>query len=457
MATGRCYATCHVVTPSGSGANSGADWNNADAGLPATLTRGDTYYLADGSYGSYSVNTPGSTMVTIKKAIAPDHCTDTGWNAGTMGSSQAIFTGIKFSGNGTANNVTFDGNSAATTQGCGTITGAAASDCGIMVDNSSCSGGTDACDSPILIGTVPNPGVAGVLLQGMEWKGNGSNLSEKNFNYTIQGSTFTANHIYGHDTGCVYIQQYGGSRTVKNSYFWKNKSGSDCHGQYAYNGSSVSSVTEFNNVYRDFNGTAIYWFDATTSSNLAFYNNLYWESTSPPLPTGTGNGILACGNGAACSNVTFVQNTVVNQQGSYDCGLQLAGLGGSTCTNCIAENNIWYTNQNENISLGGLATEDYNTFINNVGVNSNPGSGAHDVYVASAGPNPFVNWLSGNFHLASVNTNWTGGVTLSLPFNVDADGFTRGAGGIWARGAYQFNGSSSSGPNPPTNLTVVPH
>jgi len=32
------FASCHVVTSSGSGSQTGADWNNAYAGLPATLT-----------------------------------------------------------------------------------------------------------------------------------------------------------------------------------------------------------------------------------------------------------------------------------------------------------------------------------------------------------------------------------------------------------------------------------
>src|ERR1035441_128305 len=95
-------AACHVVTAAGGGSKTGADWNNAYAGLPATLVRGDTYYLADGSYGSYSLNTAtsGTTQITIKKAIASDNCTSTGWNVATMGSAQATFTQIANSGGG---------------------------------------------------------------------------------------------------------------------------------------------------------------------------------------------------------------------------------------------------------------------------------------------------------------------------------------------------------------------
>ena len=51
-------AACHTVTPSGSGSQTGADWNNAYAGLPGTLVRGDIYYLADGNYGNHLSSAP---------------------------------------------------------------------------------------------------------------------------------------------------------------------------------------------------------------------------------------------------------------------------------------------------------------------------------------------------------------------------------------------------------------
>src|SRR5579864_6394310 len=94
VASRRAEAGCHVVTSAGAGTKNGADWNNAMAGVPATLVRGDIYYLADGIYSPYTFTTPdsGTTPVTIKKAVAADHCIETGWNASTMGSSQAIFS-----------------------------------------------------------------------------------------------------------------------------------------------------------------------------------------------------------------------------------------------------------------------------------------------------------------------------------------------------------------------------
>ena len=60
------FAACHAVSASGAGSHTGADWNNSYAGIPGTLTRGDIYYLADGSYGSYSFSQATSGTTTYR-------------------------------------------------------------------------------------------------------------------------------------------------------------------------------------------------------------------------------------------------------------------------------------------------------------------------------------------------------------------------------------------------------
>ena len=58
----------HYILDGASG--NGSSWSNAWDSLPSTLVRGDTYYIADGSYGSYTFNDAqsGSTLIYIKKA-----------------------------------------------------------------------------------------------------------------------------------------------------------------------------------------------------------------------------------------------------------------------------------------------------------------------------------------------------------------------------------------------------
>ncbi|PKN76497.1 MAG: hypothetical protein CVU51_17530, partial [Deltaproteobacteria bacterium HGW-Deltaproteobacteria-1] len=62
---------------------------------PASLVRGDTYYIADGIYSEHTFNDAesGTTYISIKKATAGDHGTDTGWQS-SYGDGQAVFKGL---------------------------------------------------------------------------------------------------------------------------------------------------------------------------------------------------------------------------------------------------------------------------------------------------------------------------------------------------------------------------
>lgn len=106
-----------LVVPNGIAANiyirdggtgDGSAWDNALDDLPATLTRGNTYYIADGNYATYTFNdaVSGGTLITIKKATGSDHGTETGW-VSTYGDGSAVFaTEVIF----TTSNWVFDGN-----------------------------------------------------------------------------------------------------------------------------------------------------------------------------------------------------------------------------------------------------------------------------------------------------------------------------------------------------------
>ncbi len=90
---GFASAADHYVRQGATGSGAGSDWTNAYTILPSTLTRGDTYYLADGSYGSYTFDDPnsGSVGIAIVKATASSHGTNTGW-VDSYGDGQATFT-----------------------------------------------------------------------------------------------------------------------------------------------------------------------------------------------------------------------------------------------------------------------------------------------------------------------------------------------------------------------------
>jgi hypothetical protein len=88
------YAANHYIRAGATGSNNGSDWENAWTNMPVSYTRGDTYYVADGTYtGERTLNTAesGSTYIYIKKATASEHGTETGWNSG-YGDGTAVFT-----------------------------------------------------------------------------------------------------------------------------------------------------------------------------------------------------------------------------------------------------------------------------------------------------------------------------------------------------------------------------
>jgi hypothetical protein len=76
------------------GAATGADWTDAYTALPSVLVRGNTYYIADGTYGAYTFDdaVSGTSVITIRKATVASHGTETGWD-NTYGDGVTTFAG----------------------------------------------------------------------------------------------------------------------------------------------------------------------------------------------------------------------------------------------------------------------------------------------------------------------------------------------------------------------------
>jgi hypothetical protein len=450
------FAACHTVAPSGSGSKTGADWNNAYAGIPSTLVRGDVYYLADGSYPAYTFSSGGSgtTAIEIRKAQSYDNCTSTGWNTSTMGSSQARFVGDPAL-SVTGPYFTMNGNGKTTAAGCGGGPGTTVisepptpSDCGIaLVGSGNQNGGAT---------NIVNIRSSNLTLNYIELVGSGNNANDLEIFGAGGGGYLTITHMYGRNSGCVYVQDVGTNSTIDHSYFWGTEvygAPGGCHGQAEFENGGTNNGVRSNNVYRDITGTAVWTFaaGAGTNNNWQFYNNVVFFSSPKNSFGGLSDAVLDCINsGVMCTNFTFVQNTIVNcladgVWGAIPCGIQFENGNGSF----VAENNVWYSNPSGRISFccsGTSITENYNSFINN-GVS--PGSGSHDVNVASGAPNLFVNWQGGNFTLAVDNSDWNNRLALSSPFNMDAAGNPFSSD----RGAYQFGGGSGA-PAPPTGLAA---
>jgi hypothetical protein len=470
------FAACHAVTPSGSGAKTGADWNNAYAGLPATLARGDIYYLADGNYGNHlSLATAASGTLTIelRKAQSYDYgtgssCTASigaGWSTATMGSAQAYWqsTGsgqIVDVGAGGYWIINGNGNNASTLEvGCGgvqahppsTMKGAApeAAACGIKIDDSTCtSTATDGCDGG---SGVMNGGGANITWESVEWFGqglnsDGNNNSETYFWFAKPPLTgVTISHSYLHNGGTTYLTVVNGgwnNGSFDHNYVWGVFDGTTNHGEAIQLQGSNSGDVVHHNIFRDqqTNGDMVAVITGT-QADMAFYDNVDYCSAGGTSTTCRHNdGVIGCFNSQTCSNYLIYNNTFSFPS---NCGWNVTG-GPSTMT---VENNLWYGCGSVGMS-GGTNTIDYNSFLNS----SQSAVGSHDVSNASA-PNPFVSASAGNFNLSSDNAVWNNRLDLSgvgAQYDLDMNGvmFTTD------RGAYQY-APAPQAPQPPTHLTAT--
>jgi hypothetical protein len=457
--------TCFAVTPSGSGAATGADWNNAKAGISGTLVRGAIYYLADGNYGNHlslSTSASGSLVIELRKAQSYDfgsgaNCTSSigaGWSTGTMGSAQAIW---RSTGTGTivtlgsAGFYTFNGNgnNAGTLEvGCGGVQssppanqkGAAPNPaaCGILIDDSTCTAtANNGCDGG---NGILNGGGANIIWESVEWFGQGLNTNGNNNSETYlwfaNGGTLTnvaISHSYLHNAGTTYLTVVAGgwnSGSFDHNYVWGTFDGSVNHAeavqlQGSNGGSGADNI--HHNIFRDqqTNGDVVAVISGSQTFN--FYDNVDFCSTGGTSTTCRHNdGVIGCFNTQTCAGVQIYNNTFSFPS---NCGFNVSG-GPSTMT---YETNLFYNCGSVGMT-GGTNTVDYNSYLNS----AQSAVGAHDVS-NNAAPNPFVSLGAGNFNLSSDNALWNNRLSLGSPYNIDLYGNTY----TTDRGAAQFVSSST--------------
>jgi hypothetical protein len=73
--------TARYVRQGANGSGTGLSWTNATTDLPATLVRGRTYCLAEGTYAgkTFSTAASGTTKIQIVRATTADHGSSDGW------------------------------------------------------------------------------------------------------------------------------------------------------------------------------------------------------------------------------------------------------------------------------------------------------------------------------------------------------------------------------------------
>ena len=429
-------AANQYVRDGAAGRNDGTDWVNAYTKLPASLKRGDTYYLADGNYGSavFSTANSGTATITIKKATDADHGTATGW-ASSYGAGQAVFSNWQIY----TDYYVFDGQRRNSDWQTG-----ATSQYGIKV----------AGRGPVRLDNGAGSGGDNLTFRYVDFQGGGRDTGAgDDVIYGLSGnSNITFQYCALHDSDRTIFLMRGNwqNLTVDHSYLARNTSTPATHGEMLSMTDSTN-VTWSNNVMEDIEGTAfIAGLNGGTASNWKIFGNVAVHSAAYAANTGRKSGhnfgvagIVYIANDASNNNrgnnILFYNNTMVNIQGSYSGVVVQSGSGNEV------RNNIWYGSVRTNNSFSGTISNNwyYNT--------PQDGDSTPTKTVCNSNCDVFSSISGKDFRLKAAIA---GGVALGAPYNIDMNGVVRGVDGTWDRGAFEFSGGAASVLQPPANLKV---
>jgi hypothetical protein len=457
-------ATAKVYIRSGaSGANNGTDWTNARTTFPSPLVRGVTYCVATGSYAALDIVEAEVTtgVIAIVGATAADHGTATGWTntfsvSSADGGSQALFANTGAGGAAIKierSYITIDGNAGGNLERDPTKYGFRLS------QPASCNDTPqrylyvrgDALEATQTNVTVKHAAMvscgAGAFelasQQAISLGCGGCYLTNSTFSTLYLGNatnsislTNTANttmeYLYTKgqwSTGAGHGDNHGEGISVNDC---RNTDNINCGSTAFPAGQGTINNTVRWSYFTDCNGTAC--IAAIGPGNVIsinawkIYGNVFIAGvligTSGPANLSIADGGTFYIKDTLIYNNTFLVAGAVFEQCATGCGLGPSG-------NVVENNLIVSGNADIRFSADGVIVHDYNAFFSPT---TTPGSEAH---LQTIGSQPLVNPAlsgTGDYHLV---TDTAAGLTLGSPYNVDADGVTRGVNGNWSRGAYQ--------------------
>jgi hypothetical protein len=416
------------VRQGAAGTGSGNDWTNAYTDLPANLTRGDTYYIADGSYAGYVIDdaTNGVLVITIKKATVADHGTETGW-------SDAYGDGVATWGaNGLGGFMIDDGVSYITVDGysihapnnrgfyipVAQTIAPAGTNKGIYFENFSAT-------------QIQHINFKNINIQGPD-DGTGESpyyeVGENtwgvygvSFNGGYRYITFDNVRISGMETlfQCANMDDL----TFENGELsWSRQANSDPlspHANVMFIQASDNVIVR-HNIIHHWDITGIY--TSNTDGELTgheYYGNIFYSS----------NTISA---GAVYPATGTLVNPLVYNNTFVNIAFALLVAGGASVTGGEWKNNIHYNVDYDDSYLPFYFTKTYNWFSGSTTYGSNA--------IAGGATDPFVDIDTDDYHLVSA----IAGTSLGATYDEDIDGVTRGSDGVWDIGAFEFSAGDTS-------------
>lgn len=419
-----CLAQTYYVRPGASGSNNGSDWNNAYSSLPSSLVRGATYYLATGSYGSYSVDdaASGSSWIRIRKATSGDHGTSTGWQS-AYGTGQAVFSAAGTPISITSPYVELNGG-----------TGSGNSGHGIRIE---VTGSSDATRGVRI--TAANVVVEKCEITSLNPGGVADSSKQDGIYSTSGGGNITIRDCYIHNwKRCGVLLSAATNCVIEGCYFSRTFSTSGAHGQAVQLGpGACSDITIRYCVFKDCHGTGFIVYLDNSFSNIDTYGCVFWSTEPAEIGISYTSQAIGSTAGDTATGCDVYNNTFVNLTGRAASGAIDHNDSGS---NNRCANNLWY---NCNVMFDSATSSDSNSSTGTL-------SGTNTSRITG---DPFVNSAAGDFRLKAATT---AGVALQAPFNMDPANTERGRDGVWDRGAYEFGGTVSATPTDPSGLTLTP-
>lgn len=414
-------AADHYVRAGAGGEASGADWANAWPKLPDSLVRGDTYYVGAGAYPAYHFNEPenGTGYVTVRKATAAAHGTETGWQA-AYGEGAASWGPISIS----RSYFIFDG-----------ATGSGTSGYGFKV--SSPVGG----DS--LIEMTDAPSYIKILHVDVGYPSRDLEPSADGIYGNTPVSHIVIAHCYIHDTPrCPLLMRYWRDLLFEYNWVARNKCTPEIHSEGVSTHGGGDFIFRYN-TWEDIEGTAVIVNLDAPTRNWEIYGNVFFYTGK--AAEGLGHGIVSDNFGnSGIKGLKYYNNTAYNLTGG-GAGLQFWSDGS---VGIEAFDNLWY--KCDNVSFNQIR-HDYNYYSDTTFAftyRNNPGR--HDIVTSG---DPFVDAAKLDFRLKA---HTDPGTPLPALYGKDMEGVKRGADGSWDRGAYEFiDQTPRKAPTPPRIKTVA--
>jgi len=443
-----CLAANHYILDGGTG--DGSAWNNALDDLPNPLTRGDTYYIGDGTYGKYSLDDAhsGETYIYIKKSTVADHGTETGYTS-------TDHDGVAEFASSTGDTLIFSKGYYEIDGQVGGGPGSWTSGHGFKIFNSSSTASYNTVKC-ILFNSVDADYVT-IKHADIELRGRLLDKGDDNIYDNTGASNVTISYCYVHNGSRVHVLTgYGDDWTFEYNYFYKNSSTPAVHGESFAPRENDGFIVRYN-MFVDCYGSGVIYLknnDPTwTFDGWEVYGNIFYNTTAFE-EGGSSAGVFAMGDRGsnAVTNLKFYNNSIINYlypPGELTTsGIQI--LGDDSSGNDV-RNNVWY-NTNIHTSSGFVnVTRDYNFFYDTQQYNS---SGTDNAEVLAGGEDhsqlgtadPFTDWENGDFSLTLTTNAANNGANLGAPYNTDMNGNTRGADGYWDMGALEAGDDTT----PPT-------